>query len=516
VTAPALPHVAPQPAPEPPGGGQQAWRRLSGRMLLVNPVQELVRAIPVLVGALVAGSSTGRGALWSAVGAGITIGVGLLRWFTTSYRVTAEQVQIRRGLLRRQLLSVPLDRVRTVDLAAPLHFRVLGLVRLAIGTGMSDRKSDSDLRLNGLSTAEASRLRDELLDRRGPRRAPSARAEEVLAVAQPSWVRFGPFSLSGLLSVGVASTFAWRILSEFRVDPRRLEAAAGGRLSQVGAPRWIVLAAAPLLFLAIVTIASTARYVLSFWGFRLTRSAGAALQVTRGLLSTRAITIEERRLRGVEISEPLLLRAAKGARCIGIATGLRVGRGAERGGALLLPPAPREEARRVAAAVLRDPEPVTAPLVAHGSRARRRRYTRMLMVCGPLGAATVALWRVAALPDWTWAAALALFPVGAALAYDRYRSLGHALVEGTLVIGQGSLVRRRYMLEREGIIGWNLDRSFFQRRGGLVTLVATTAAGRQRYAVQDVGLDEAVHLADAALPGLLTPFLVAAESRPSG
>jgi putative membrane protein len=71
----------------------------------------------------------------------------------------------------------------------------------------------------------------------------------------------------------------------------------------------------------------------------------------------------------------------------------------------------------------------------------------------------------------------------------------------------GSLVRRRSMLACDGIIGWNLRQSFFQRRAGLATLVATTAAGRQGYAVLDIPLEEAVRLADRALPDLLAPLL---------
>jgi putative membrane protein len=69
------------------------------------------------------------------------------------------------------------------------------------------------------------------------------------------------------------------------------------------------------------------------------------------------------------------------------------------------------------------------------------------------------------------------------------------------------------MLACDGIIGWNLRQSFFQRRAGLATLVATTAAGRQRYAVLDVPLDEAVRLADRALPDLLAPLLTGPDGR---
>ncbi|MGH3375844.1 MAG: PH domain-containing protein, partial [Actinoallomurus sp.] len=112
------------------------------------------------------------------------------------------------------------------------------------------------------------------------------------------------------------------------------------------------------------------------------------------------------------------------------------------------------------------------------------------------------------LPAWTWQVSPALLVIAVALAYDRTRSLGHALVERTLVSRGGSLVRRRSALSYDGIIGWNFQRSFFQRRAGLATLVATTAAGRQRIDVEDVPLAEALRVADEALPGLLTPFAV--------
>lgn len=507
----SLPQDEPQAAALTPDG----WRRLDARMLLVHPVREVARLFPLLVGVLLAGSSTGRGGLWGLIGAGIAIGLGLLRWFTTSYRVVDGRIQVRRGVLRRELVSVSLDRVRTVDItASPLH-RVLGLVRVNVGTGLSDRKSDNALRLDGISAPEAERLRDEVLGRHGVAAAApaaatgaTAAAQDVLAEASPSWLRYGPFTLSGFLTVLFVLGFAWRILSEARINPARLGQATATYLDLVAVPRWIELLALALLLLAVVAIASTVAYVLAFYGFRLVRAPGGALQVTRGLLSTRSTTIEERRLRGVEISEPLLLRLVRGARCIAIATGLRVGRGAERGGTLLLPPAPGEEATRVAAAVLGSTDPIAVPLVPHGARAHRRRYTRIGLAWAVVAAVLVALPWALPLPSWTWELALVLLPFAVALAYDRYRALGHALAGRYLVTRQGSLVRRRSMLVREGIIGWNLEQSFFQRRAGLVTLVATTAAGRQQYAVQDVTVEEALRVAEAALPDLVTPFLV--------
>jgi putative membrane protein len=57
------------------------------------------------------------------------------------------------------------------------------------------------------------------------------------------------------------------------------------------------------------------------------------------------------------------------------------------------------------------------------------------------------------------------------------------------------------------VIGWNFTSTWFQRRVGLTTLVATMAGGRQSVTVLDVPDDTATALADTALPGLVSQFL---------
>ena len=198
-------------------------------------------------------------------------------------------------MLRRQSVSVPLDRVRTVDVSASALHRVLGLVRVTVGTGLSDRKSNDALRLDGLSAAEAERLRAELLQRPDRRSEPGTAPVEVLAVAPPSWARYGPFTLSGFLTVFVVLGFGWRVVSEAHIDPRRLGPVQAAFRDLTGPAAGLEVALAIAALLVVVTAASTVGYVLAFWSFRLVRSAGGALQVTRGLVSTRSTTIEERR-----------------------------------------------------------------------------------------------------------------------------------------------------------------------------------------------------------------------------
>ena len=68
-------------------------------------------------------------------------------------------------------------------------------------------------------------------------------------------------------------------------------------------------------------------------------------------------------------------------------------------------------------------------------------------------------------------------------------------------------MRRRIALQTDGVIGWNIRRSYFQRRAGLASLTATTAAGRQGYKITDISDAEVVAFADATVPALLTEFL---------
>ncbi|MBD3146994.1 PH domain-containing protein [Microbispora camponoti] len=534
-------------------------------MLVIHPFQEVVRAAPALLGLLVAGTSSGgQGQWWSIGGVGLMVVLGMLRWFTTTYRLTPEHVQVRRGLLTRKVVTVPRDRVRTVDVTSHVLHRVLGLARVEVGTGTSERRREGRLKLDALTTAEAARLRVELLHRSpaapvapvtpsegaplaegapvaspvAPPAGSTPAAETELARMRPAWVRFGPFTMSGLVTVGVVAGFVSRLVSEGNVDLGRV-----GPVQETW--RWFTamsllleIATVVLVLVVFVSVASTLGYVLAFGNFRLTRHPEGTLHVTRGLLTTRATTIEERRLRGVEVSEPLLLRAVRGARLSAVTTGLRTAQGSQRGGSMLLPPAPRADAVSVARLVLPrtagapsatpvtpaspatsasaassavEASPVTADLTTHGPAALRRRFTRAYGVHVLVLAVLLALWWWAGLPSWTWLTAAVLLPLTALLAADRYRSLGHTLTSGYLVTRWGSLSRRRVALKCDGVIGWNVERSFFQRRARLATLTATTAAGKQGYQVPDVDLTEALRLAAAGTPGLLDPFLVEAQ-----
>ncbi|GAA4556883.1 PH domain-containing protein [Pseudonocardia xishanensis] len=465
------------------------WRRLDPRMIVVAPVHALIRLVPLLLIVLVTGGSGDPVRLWITFGiAGLVVLGGLVRWRTTKYRITPERVELHSGWVRRQRRSVPRDRIRTVDLTAPLLHRAFRLNVVAVRAAESGGEH-SGLNLDAVSTAEGESLRRELLERPSvpDPEAPAGPGAEPLARLDWSWLRFAPLTFSSLAGIGAIAAAGFNLLTELNVDPRRVGGVAA-RLT--AAPLWVAIAVVGAGFLVLAVVGSVVLFVERWWGYRLTREADGTLRVRRGLLTTRSLSVAEDRLRGVSVHEPLLLRAGRGAQTRALAAGL----GREAQGGVLQPPVPRAEAHRVAGAALTAADPTLTPLSPHPRSALRRRVTRAVVPAALVVAAAVVVGRVWPRLEWIAPTAAVLLPLAALLAWDRYRGLGHALTESHLVSRLGGLSRRTVAVQRSGIVGWRVRQSVFQRRAGLVTCEAVTAAGEGGYRILDMDAAEVAAL----------------------
>ena len=501
---PAGPPVPPPEGPPPPPVVD--WQRLDTRMLLVHPVSELIKFLPVLIGLFVASTATDRAMQFQLLGVAIPILIGLVRYWTTRFRISDERIELERGLISRHAVSTPLDRVRTVDLtASPIH-RLLGLSTVRIGTGSA---SEGGLDLDGLATGLARELRARLLHSIGPL-APAAEEDEthpggerVVARFEPGWLRYAPFTSAGLVLtagvIGVGSQVLDGLGVFDNLDPEAIDRT----VTDLGA--LVALPALVVGVLAIAAVVSVIGYVVTNGNFALSHTLpDGSWHLRRGLLTTRETSVDDDRMRGVSVGEPLGLRLAGGARLAAIVTGLDR---SQSGSETLLPPTPRPLVDRVAADVVGTPVPVTAPLEPHGRQARTRRHVRALVPGGVIALAVGGLVVALDWPTWLLVAPAVVALAALGLGHDRARALGHALVEGWLVARSGSLTRRRELLATDAVIGWNFQSTWFQRRAGLVTLVATTAGGRQSVRLLDLPEPDAVAVADAAVPGLVSQFL---------
>ncbi|MDX3066409.1 PH domain-containing protein, partial [Streptomyces sp. ND04-05B] len=150
-----------------------------------------------------------------------------------------------------------------------------------------------------------------------------------------------------------------------------------------------------------------------------------------------------------------------------------------------------------------------APLTAHPRSARGRRLRRALAAV-LLPVLAMALLGALLTPVLLWTAlvcAVVFLPLAVLSAVDAYRSLGHTVSGDYLVTRSGSLRRSTAALQRTGVIGWTVKQSRFQRRAGLLSVTATTAAGGGAYTAYDTDASEGLAFAAEAVPGLLEPFL---------
>src|SRR3954447_4344527 len=82
------------------------WQRLDPRMLLVHPIRELIRFLPAIV-VIVLGSTASGNDQWQLIGVALPVALGLLRYLSTSFRISGGRIELKRGLLNRHVLSTP-------------------------------------------------------------------------------------------------------------------------------------------------------------------------------------------------------------------------------------------------------------------------------------------------------------------------------------------------------------------------------------------------------------------------
>jgi putative membrane protein len=488
----------------------EGWRQLHPRTVWVTAltVAGILAgvSVPVIVG--VADDVPVGIAVLVAFGGIVVLSVcaglaDLMRWRHTTYRVTDERVELRYAWVLHKLRSVPRERVRAVDVTANPLQRFFGLVKVKVGTGQQSGEN-SHLTLDPVDKAVAEELRRVLLRRSAtPVEEP---AGPEIATLDWRWIRYAPVSVTTPI-LGAAAFGGVMQVSEW-FNAQGLVFRTARRLLGDLPVLWlvVVLVAAGVL---VGIVGSLGLFVEMWYRYRLSREAGNFV-MTRGLLTTRSLSLEQRRLRGVEVVEPLGARLAGAARIDVIATGMRQkSENDKTDPKTILPAAPYETARRVAAEVLGSDAATATAVVGHPRAALWRRVRWGLYSVLTVAAVLAFLgWLLTdVLLHLAWISVVAGTPVAVFLAVESYRNLGHGLATDHLLTRYGVGARRTAALVRTGVIGWTITSSPFQRRAGLITLHATTAASKGAYPVYDADADEGLRFADAAVPELLRPFL---------
>ncbi|MFC5828988.1 PH domain-containing protein [Nonomuraea insulae] len=485
-------------------------QRLSPKVLLIDPVRMLPSLLLPLVGVLFVGGFSARSYGYAAAGVIAAVVYAIIRWATFTYEIIGDRLETKRSLISRSVRTIPLERIRGVDVSTPPMHRLLGLTVLKIDTGASGDAEEA--KLAGITRVEAERLKAVLLRRTAEPEThvhdaatPSGPKERSIIGVPRRWLLYGPLSGAYLLTpfafVGgaVGLAFQWGDELGFSQDTAW---SAGEWLW--GHP-YLLLAVAVLLVLA-MPFAGGLMYAIFNWDFQLKRRDGY-LVAERGLINRRSVSLESQRVRGYEIVDGLAERWARVARVWAIVTGL--GDSETRG--QLLPDVPRQ----VAFQVTRDAiGPYQAALRRHPPVARQRRLFRAVFPWFALAVVSaVAVWLTGSMLWWILLVlTLLLAGVGVPLGLDRYASLGHGYDGVRLAVRSGSLRRSQAVVERRAVVGWRLRQTWFQRRAGVLTLIAGVGAGKGGYSAIDVSKAQAVDFPAEVTPEWLAPFLNPTDS----
>lgn len=465
------------------------WLRLDPRTITATTVVVagalVAAAVPTAIGMLLGGLGIGWVALWTIggiiVGSAATAVAEVVRLAVTRYRVQPHRVERRVRFLSSTTTSLSTGRVRNVEITADVVQRRLGIATVKLASGETD---GSRLTLAALDRDTAEELRRHLLAERA-----TAETSEI-ARLDPGWVRYAPASLNTPLFGLIAFGLLLQVASWFNAVPETID----WIWDRIGTLPWPVIAVGVLvLALLIGVVTSVVVFVESWWALRLDHHRDGSLELRRGLLVGRHTSFDGRRIRGITLHEPPGFRALSAAQLNVVAVGVDTGKdedGKPKQSPALIPASPRTVSIGVAETILAADVPER--FRAHPLSARRRRAVRAL-------AATVALAALGLVPALVWPslwwipiAVLAVCgAVAAWIASDNYRGLGHAVEPTVVALRKGSVLRSTDVLSREGLLGWNLRRTPFQKRAGLVTMFATSAGGSGAFRLPDVAEDEA-------------------------
>jgi len=408
----------------------------------------------------------------------VTMAVSTLRWWRTTYAITADGVVMHAGVLTRTRRTAPRSKIESVSVERPLLARVLGLakVRIEIAGG-----ADSHLDLDYVTGREAETIRREILEvaaspvgsarRPRPDAVPGEPEPDPDAAPARSSARE---SVRSFVYDGVTEGHAIAQVPTERLL-RSMLRDLGFMLGLLVGLVWVIVtvvvsittdgiglgALAALIPALLIVPQMVLRRIENGWGF-VSRLTERGLRMRRGLLSTRTDNIGPGRVQDLRLSQPLLWR---GPRWIG-ATATVAGIGAEGGGdgaSHVLPVGTVEELHRTLGSLL-------PPLGTDDD----------------LAVALDLLSRPARELDGLRA--------GHRLFWIARRTAVAVLLPEVLAVRTGVLTRRLVLVPRERIQGVTLAQGPLARRLGVATVDVAVAVTSVE--VSDVPLEAAVALRD--------------------
>ncbi|MDX1588515.1 MAG: PH domain-containing protein [Oleiphilaceae bacterium] len=466
------------------GSGQ--WQRISPLSMIHHLLQflrQLAGSPSAFAGMAAAGYAFFTRSPQQALGliTGVLL-LGLLclvaSWLRFGYRVHNGAIQVRRGVLTRQRLTLQMERIQTLRLEQPPYLRPFGLVRLSIESAGSGAQ---EVHLAGIHRDWADRIRQQALshgageeaspDEQAPPGDTTATRGETLLTRRPGdLIRYGissPLILWGALVVGSLLSAALRRLEQNGAAEQQLQTLLS-RITDI-MPLWAAYLSILCGLIGLLVVFSIALTLLRYSGYRLQRQ-GDRYIAHSGLFTRREQMLRQHKIQHLSLNQNAMARllGRRHLQCHQI--GLDTPEGPESSRHLTAPALDLADQTRLMARF--QPGLDFAQLRFH-------RVSPRLML--PTLALWLPLWALGLAGTWLnggnglllalWLAALPLIPL---MAWLKWRRTGWVLHNGYLVL-------------RRGLVGVGFV-SFAPFRAQKVTLAATPLQRRRGLCNLIIGL----------------------------
>ena len=395
----------------------------------------------------------------------IAVGVfvyAVARYLFTSYRVTREAVELKRGVLVRSFQSMPRERIQSVGTKTGLFARVVGVTTVEVSAADAE-----DIQLSYVSEEASSYLRG-ILEPAGT--SGEEEGSEPVSIKPLARLEASRILIFGLTEPGIAAALL----------------VLGVTSALAGLFGWLIAPIAAVALVTVPVVRTLALVDFKAW------IEGDSVKVESGLLARRHSAAPRRRIQAIQVSRPLVRRWL-GFETTTMATGdVSVDADSLVGVGMLAPLEPRGSWQALAAQLIGTVNLDERFLARSSRRTVRRSIVRGVLIVAVVAVAVGAAAEVAGV-GW-------LFPVGAVglvgggvvVSYSiaRWVTMGWAMDGDHLMLRRGVVTRRTTIVPVAKAQDVTVRSTFFQRRLGLATVEVDTAGVNLAGRVLAVDLEE--------------------------
>ncbi|QOY35795.1 PH domain-containing protein [Anaerobacillus isosaccharinicus] len=230
---------------------------------------------------------------------------GYLKWFTFTYEIDGDELKIKQGIFVKKHRFIRRERIYSIDITAGLLQRLFHLVAVKVETAGGG--NEPEVVLTAVMKEDALHLRKQLLEVSIESEVTEVDFQNLIEpIAKTQWKLSNQYLLfAGLTSSGIGIAFMAIIALATQLEdwiPDQYIIDTFGYLFQSSLAGIIIMAVIIVLLSWVISFSGT---LLKYGGFIIDKK-GDELEITRGVLEKRQLTLSITRITAIRVVESLL------------------------------------------------------------------------------------------------------------------------------------------------------------------------------------------------------------------